>query len=75
MAIRPPVESDLAAVAERYGLELSSADIASLVPFASGLVSSWTAVEELYARTVRPHGATAGGSARLSATTRSERGT
>ena len=51
MAIRPPVESDLAAVAERYGLELSSADIASFVPFASGLVSSWTAVEELYART------------------------
>ena len=34
-----------------YGLDLSSADIASFVPFASGLVSSWTAVEELYART------------------------
>ena len=51
MAIRPPVESDLAAVAEVYGLDLSSADIASFVPFASGLVSSWTAVEELYAHT------------------------
>jgi amidase len=51
MAIRPPVESDLAAVAERYGLELGSADMASFLPFASGLLSSWTAVEELYART------------------------
>ena len=51
MAMRPPVESDLASVAERYGLELSSADIAAFAPFATGLLGSWTAVEELYALT------------------------
>jgi amidase len=51
MAIRPPVESDLASIAERYGLELSAADVESFLPFATGLLSSWTAVEELYART------------------------
>jgi amidase len=52
MAIGPPDESALAAVGERYGLELSAADVASFVPFATGLLGSWTAVEELYARTV-----------------------
>ena len=51
MAFRPPDESDLAAVAERYGLDLSSDDVASFAPFATGLLGSWTAVEELYART------------------------
>jgi amidase len=50
MTIRPPDEAELAAVAERYGLGLSGADIASFAPFATGLLSSWTAVEELYAR-------------------------
>ncbi|MGH9133047.1 MAG: amidase, partial [Ilumatobacteraceae bacterium] len=51
MTIRPPDEADLAAVAERYGLGLSAADITSFAPFASGLLESWTAVEELYGRT------------------------
>jgi amidase len=50
MAFRPPDESDLAAVAERYGLDLSSDDVASFTPFATGLLASWTAIEELYAR-------------------------
>ena len=51
MAFGPPDESDLASIGERYGLELSSADVASFLPFATGLLSSWTAVEEL----VRAH--------------------
>ena len=51
MALRPPDESDLAAVGERYGLGLNAADVASFAPFAAGLLGSWTAVEELYART------------------------
>ena len=51
MAVRPPDESDLAAVGERYGLGLNDADVASFAPFATGLLGSWTAVEELYART------------------------
>jgi amidase len=51
MALRLPVDSDLAAIAERYGLDLSTADVASFAPFATGLLGSWTAVEELYART------------------------
>jgi amidase len=51
MAIHPPDESALAAVGERYGLDLSAADVASFARFAEGLLGSWTAVEELYART------------------------
>ena len=51
MTIRPPDETDLAAVAERYGLGLSAADITAFAPFATGLLDSWTAVEELYDRT------------------------
>ena len=51
MALPPPVESDLAAVGERYGLGLSAADVTSFAPFAAGLLGSWEAVEELYART------------------------
>src|SRR5918995_5418141 len=51
MALRPPDESDLADVGERYGLDLSTDDVASFAPFATGVLESWTAVEELYART------------------------
>ncbi len=51
MAVRPPDETELAAVGERYGLGLNDADLASFAPFAAGLLGSWTAVEELYART------------------------
>ena len=54
MALRVPDESDLAAVGERYGLALSDADVASFAPFATGLLGSWRAVEELYARTAPP---------------------
>ena len=58
MAIRPPVESDLASIGDRYGLELSAADVASFLPFATGLLGSWPAVEELYARGPRRDRAT-----------------
>jgi amidase len=51
MAFRPPDDSELAAVADRYGLELSDDDRASFGAFVTGLLSSWSAVEELYART------------------------
>ena len=54
MALRPPKESEVAAVAEQYGLGLSDADVASFAPFATGLLGSWTAVEELYARSAPP---------------------
>ena len=76
MALRPPDESDLATVAERYGLDLSSADVASFAPFATGLLGSWTAVEELYAadRAGSPH-RPCRGPARTTPTTRSARGT
>jgi amidase len=51
MAFRPPDDSELAAVGERYGLGLSDDDQASFGPFVAGLLGSWPAVEELYART------------------------
>ncbi|MGH9247737.1 MAG: amidase [Acidimicrobiales bacterium] len=51
MTLRPPDESEVAAVGEWYGLGLSDADVASFAPFAAGLLASWNAVEELYART------------------------
>jgi amidase len=51
MTLRPPDEPTVAAVGRRYGLGLSDADVASFVPFATGLLDSWNAVEDLYART------------------------
>jgi amidase len=51
MAIRPPGDKQLASVADRYGLALGDGERALFEPFVSGLLGSWTAVEELYART------------------------
>jgi amidase len=49
MPLEPPAPDALRAVARRYGLGLSDADIASFDPFVSGLLASWDTVEELYA--------------------------
>ena len=57
MTIRPPDEADLAAVAERYGLGLSAADITSFAPFATGLLG----LVDGRRGAVRPHGAGAAG--------------
>jgi amidase len=51
MSVQPPDSSALAKVAEGYGLGLGDADIASFRPLVHGLLSSWDAVEELYAQT------------------------
>ena len=75
MAFGPPDESDLASIGERYGLELSSADVASFLPFATGLLSSWNAVEELYARTAPSPRDDRPGRGPPTRTTRSARGT
>jgi len=51
MSVRPPSPDELAAVAARYGLGLSAADIEEFEPFVAGLLGSWDKVERLYART------------------------
>jgi amidase len=51
MPAQPPTTEELARIASGYGLDLSHADLESFAPFVSGLLGSWTAVEELYART------------------------
>lgn len=51
MPITPPDHNTLDAVAQRYGLGLSAADIDSFTPFVHGLLASWDAVEALYAAT------------------------
>jgi amidase len=51
MPVQPPDPSALAKVAEGYGLGLADADIASFKPLVDGLLTSWDAVEELYAQT------------------------
>ena len=51
MPVRPPDDSDLVALAERYRLGLSDDDRAEFSPFVSGLLGSWDAVAQLYART------------------------
>jgi amidase len=50
MPVRPPDENDIRAAAEHYRLGLSAADRASFGPFVTGLLGSWDAIEELYAR-------------------------
>jgi amidase len=49
--VRPPTPEDLNRIAARYGFGLGPDDVASYGTFAAGLLSSWEAVEELYART------------------------
>jgi amidase len=51
MAVRPPGKDDLAAIARGYGMHLSDEDLGSFEPLVAGLLSSYDAVEELYAQT------------------------
>ena len=49
MSVDPPSSAALDAVSRHYGLALSQADVASFAPAVAGLLSSWDAVERLYA--------------------------
>ena len=51
MAVRPPGDNELRAIAEQYRLGLSDERRARFAPFVTGLLSSGDAVENLYART------------------------
>ncbi len=51
MPVQPPDPAELARIAGSYGLDLSAADLESFRPFVTGLLESWSAVEDLYART------------------------
>ena len=51
MPVQPPDHAELARIASHYGLDLSDADVESFEPFVAGLMGSWPALEELYART------------------------
>src|SRR5437763_6209192 len=51
MAVRPPGKDDLAAIARGYGMHLSDEDLGSFEPMVAGLLTSYDAVEELYAQT------------------------
>ncbi len=51
MPVQPPDPAELARISEFYGLDLSADDLESFRPFVTGLLESWTAVEDLYART------------------------
>ena len=50
MAVRPPGKHELAAIARGYGMHLSDQDLGSFEPLVAGLLSSYDAVEELYAQ-------------------------
>ena len=50
MAVRPPGKDELAAIARGYGMHLSDQDLGSFEPLVAGLLSSYDAVEELYAQ-------------------------
>jgi amidase len=54
MPVRPPDDSELRKIAEHYGLGLSDEQRADYAPFVTGLLSSWDALETLYARTAPP---------------------
>ena len=51
MPVPPPDPTELARIADSYGLDLSTADLESFSPFVAGLLESWSTVEDLYART------------------------
>ena len=51
MAVRPPGKDELAAIARGYGMHLSDEDLGSFGPLVAGLLSSYDAVEEMYAQT------------------------
>jgi amidase len=50
MAIQPPDPTDMARIADRYGLGLAEDDLAQFGPVVEGLLSSWDVVAELYAQ-------------------------
>src|SRR5256714_203215 len=54
MPVRPPDDSELQAIAEHYRLGLSDKQLVEFAPFVTGLLSSWDALETLYARTAPP---------------------
>ena len=51
MAVRPPSKDELAVIARGYGMHLSEEDLGSFEPMVAGLLSSYNAVEDLYAQT------------------------
>ena len=51
MAVRPPSKDELAAIARHYGMNLTDKDLGSFEPLVAGLLSSYEAVEDLYAAT------------------------
>jgi amidase len=51
MVVRPPSRDELAAIARGYGFEFTDADVASFEPLVAGALTSYDAVEELYAAT------------------------
>lgn len=50
MAVRPPSQGELAAIARGYGMHLSEEDLRFFEPLVAGLFASYDAVEELYAQ-------------------------
>src|SRR3954464_12416969 len=54
MAVRRPDDSELQAIAEHYRLGFSDEQRAEFAPVVTGLLSSWDALETLYARTAPP---------------------
>jgi amidase len=50
MAVQPPDPTQLAHVAEHYGLRLSEDDLAEFAPVVEALLGAWDEVEELYAQ-------------------------
>jgi len=54
MAIRPPSKDELAAIARHYGMNLTEKDLGSFEPLVAGLLSSYEAVEDLYAASAPP---------------------
>ena len=49
MAVTPPTSDELAEIAQRYRLGLDAADIESFRAIITGAVTSYDAVERLYA--------------------------
>ena len=50
MAVQPPDPTEMAQIAERYGLGLREDDLAQFAPVVEGLLGSWDVVEQLYAQ-------------------------
>jgi len=48
--VQPPDKTEMARVAEHYGFGLDDQALAEFAPVVEGLLSSWDAVEELYAQ-------------------------